>query len=85
MKGEAQRKHPASDRSEQAEPTTMRNTETTMTRRNDASDEPQTRIDKKVSEDSADSFPASDPPSFSPSTAGSACADDDDSCSKDDE
>lgn len=85
MKGEAQRQHPASDRSVQAEPITLRTPETTMTRRNDPSAEPQTRNDKKVNEDSADSFPASDPPSFSPTTAGSTCDDDDDSCSKDDE
>lgn len=85
MKAEAQRQHPTSRGSEQTEPQTVRSSESSMPRRGETPLKSHARTDKKVTEDSADSFPASDPPSFSPTTAGSPCPDGDDSCSTDDE
>lgn len=88
MRRDAQRKHPAGGMSEQFEPITMRNTGDAQ-RNQPAPQRDKSSIDRgrpsldRVINESEDSFPASDPPSWSPTTAGSPCGENGEPCEED--
>jgi hypothetical protein len=83
MKGEGHRNSPRTGESASLESSGERriNREERSTERGQESAQARTsRVERDINLNSDDSFPASDPPSWSPTTAGSPCPDGSDDC-----
>lgn len=85
MKHQSQPGHGSAEKTIEAEPTTMRNTGTPADKRRSGSQNPEqpkgkrtSKVDREIDRNIDDSFPASDAPAWSPTTAGSPGREDDD-------